>query len=533
MLEAAGKAELSLFVEGEDRFNSDLITFLKTKAFIQVKNAKGNSAAQKRILDAKSLANVELQNELRERLKKSLSNCKVFVGADEVSIGSKDVASRINEAMQTLITRTYPQLSLLADVLFTEDDIAKYASPRDDGLFDAATVSVLKTAGSDVTSYVTLQKSRAANITVSSIVANYEAAPYGWSLSGVLVVIAYLVSSGSLSVVLNGNSLTGNDLAKELKNNNSRGHLTVDLQQQFDPALVLSLKTFATDFFDEVAPGDLTSLSAFIREKSQLVLQELKTIETSSNYPFVSKLKEPVEKLQELLALSPTQLVEASQDIRTVLLTIKSEVVSPIRAFNAGIQKQIFVDAVSLVNSQQGNLVYLSNSATADQVSQLLEDEDIYLKTQDLKKAAEELRKEINARVQESIASALETLNSRKKNLVATPDFSKATAERQQLALAVFSESEKFVEAQNNIAGIAQYIHQFEKVDYIRALDLLSAPADEVNSDAEVVETISIKNIGLTYPKPLLTTEEDVEEYVASIKKQLLSQLQANKRISL
>ena len=533
MLEAAGKAELSLFVEGEDRFNTDLITYLKTKAFIQVKNAKGNSAAQKRILDAKSLANVELQNELRERLKKSLSNCKVFVGADEVSIGSKDVASRINDAMQTLITRTYPQLSLLADVLFTEEDIAKYSNPRDDGLFDAATVSVLKTAGSDVTSYVTLQKSRAANITVSSIVANYEAAPYGWSLSGVLVVIAYLVSSGSLSVVLNGNSLSGNDLAKELKNNNARGHLTVDLQQQYDPALVLALKSFATDFFDEVAPGDLQSLSAFIREKSQLVVQELKTIETASNFPFASKLKEPVEKLQELLALSPTQLVESSQDIRTVLLKIKTEVISPIRAFNAGIQKAIFVDAANLVNSQQGNLVYLANSDTADEVLELLQDEEIYLKTQDLKKAAEALRKEIDAKLRESISSALETLNSRKLNLESTPDFSEATLERQQLALAVFSESQKFVESQNNIAGIAQYVHQFEKVLYIQALDLLSAPADESNSAAEIVETISIKNIGVSYPKPLLTTETDVEEYVEAIKKQLISQIQSKKRISL
>lgn len=533
ILEAAGKAELSLFVADEDRFNTDLVTYLKTKAFIQVKSAKGNSAAQKRILDAKSLANVELQNELRERLKKSLSNCRVFVGSDEVSIGSKDVASRINEAMQTLITRTFPQLSLLSDVLFTEDDIAKYASSRDDGLFDAATVSVLKTAGNDVISYVTLQKSRAANITVSSVVVNYESSPYGWSLPGVLVVIAYLVSSGSLSVVLNGNSLSGNDLAKELKNNNSRGHLTIDLQQQFDAGQVALLKAFATDFFDEVAPGDLPSLTSLIKEKAQIVLQELKTIQSASNYPFISKLEKPVEKLQELLALTPSQLVDASQEIRTDLLAFKSEIIGPIRAFNAGIQKNIFDEAVSLVATQQGNLVYLASSSSADEVSKLLLDAEIYTKTQELKKATEALRKEINAKVQESITSALETLDSRKQNLESTPDFFKASDERKQLALAVFEESKSFVEGQDNIAGIAQYISQFEKVHYIRALDLLTEPGDVQNSGVEIVETVSIRNIGLSHPKPLLTTEADVDEYVESIRVQLNKHIQSNKRISL
>jgi len=68
---------------------------------------------------------------------------ELVINAADLSVGSQDALTRINDGFQELVARTYTQLGLLGGHPYSEQQIAGFANPDQSVLFDDSSTHAL------------------------------------------------------------------------------------------------------------------------------------------------------------------------------------------------------------------------------------------------------------------------------------------------------------------------------------------------------------------------------------------------------
>ena len=138
-MHSAGKDELRVILDPDDRVLSDLRLLIKTEKYTKRKQGTSISAIEDQILRAKGAQNIDREKELIERVRSSVGKATLVINAADITSSSQDALTRVTDGFQDLISRTYTQLKLLGGVTYSEQQVAAAANP-DSGLFDADTV---------------------------------------------------------------------------------------------------------------------------------------------------------------------------------------------------------------------------------------------------------------------------------------------------------------------------------------------------------------------------------------------------------
>ena len=136
-MHSAGKDELRVILEPDERVLSDLRLLLKTEKYTKRKRTTSLSAIEEQILQSKATLNRDREKELIQRIQRSRRQGRSWSSTPPtIPSSSQDALARVTDGFQELVSRTYTQLKLLGGVTYSEQQVAGAANP-DSGLFDA------------------------------------------------------------------------------------------------------------------------------------------------------------------------------------------------------------------------------------------------------------------------------------------------------------------------------------------------------------------------------------------------------------
>ena len=260
-MHSAGKDELRVVLDPDDRVLTDLRLLLKTDKYIKRKRTSSLSAIEEQILQTKATLNREREKELAQRIQTAVGKAALIINAADVPAGSTDALGRVSEGFQELISRTYTQLKLLGGITYSEQQVAGAANP-DSGLFDAEALMKIDQAAQEVLSAILRKTGQGEQVTMKTLVDTFQAKPYGWDLASIEVIVASLVGASKVTLTMDGNVLKRTEIATALRNTQKHGHQIIAPQKTFDERKVANFRRFCIDFFDEPsAPKDPVELA--------------------------------------------------------------------------------------------------------------------------------------------------------------------------------------------------------------------------------------------------------------------------------
>ena len=529
-MHSAGKDELRVILEPDERVLSDLRLVLKTDKYTKRKQTISLSAIEEQILRSKAALNREREKELVQRIQRAVGKAELIINAADVTALSQDAMGHVAEGFQELISRTYTQLKLLGGVAYSEQQVAAAADPES-SLFGPDELLKINTAGDEVMSFIVRKESLGEQVTMKIIVEAFQAKPYGWDLAAIEVIVASLIGVSRVTLTMDGNVLKRSEVAAALRNTQKHAHEIVAPQRTFDERRLANFRKFCTDFFDEgSAPNDPLELARHGADRLKSKLDELKAIVNSSKYPFVEQLGNPIGLLEQATGKSDDWYL-SEFNLGDELLEAKETLVDPIQSFLNGSQRSIYDDASTLLMTNGGNLSYLPPSSDED-VKNLLADTNAFRgnKMVQLKQAVDDLRSQIDDIVSTSRALVTDAIESRKGELINGDSYAKATPEVQRSVVQRVDQTLARVASESQVASIQQIGSIFESSDFPTLLDLLTASQ---GGGEPPKQTISVKTIALAGMSGLLETEEDVDRYLAALRSALVQTLNSGKRISL
>lgn len=558
-MQSMGRDELLVLMPADERLVRDILMYKRTEKYIRQNMSITQQEAVKRILTDKGFQNRQRYAELQQRVQSLMGKAKLFVAGAAIETGSEDAQTRVLRGFHELISRTYPNLSMLRGVTYAENDIAKFLKHSQQGLFGNDATSLAESE-QELLAFIHSNDRGGVRTTLKNLLEKFERKPYGWYYAAVLCTLAKLCARGKIEVRTDGNLLEEGEIERALRNTHGHGNVVLEPQVEFTASQVRALKEFFEDFFD--APPRSSEAKVLGKETGtalQELIHQLNPLEAqASQYPFLKALTPVIEKLKELTGKPYTWYLTELTRQEDALLNMKESVIDPVRKFMNGPQKDIFDNARKFVQSQEPNFAYIEGEEFA-QIDASMTDPECFKgnRMQQVKTQVETLQGKVAAQIEAEIAKAKETVAALKGRLCGMAEFDVLNGEQQELITRPFDEFNAAIERQKLIAVIRDTLRRFEESDYQRLLSKMTswaqpaptpesapepgqpAPSDEGTKPTPPakpeprIEYVPSRSVKVSFDKAWLADETDVERYLKSMREALLDEIRKGKRIQI
>ena len=558
-MQSMGRDELQVPMPADERLVLDILMYKRTEKYIRQNISITQQEAVKRILTDKGFQNRERYAELQQRAQSLMSKAKLVVAGGDIEIGSEDAQTRVLRGFHELISRTYPNLSMLRGVTYAENDIAKFLKHSQQGLFGNDATSLAESE-QELLAFIHSNDRGGVRTTLKNLLEKFERKPYGWYYAAVLCTLAKLCARGKIEVRTDGNLLEEGEIERALRNTHGHGNVVLEPQVEFTASQVRALKEFFEDFFD--APPRSSEAKVLGKETGtalQELIHQLNPLEAqASQYPFLKALTPVIEKLKELTGKPYTWYLTELTRQEDALLNMKESVIDPVRKFMSGPQKGIFDNARKFVQSQEPNFAYIEGEEFA-QIDANMIDPECFKgnRMQQVKTQVEILQGKVTAQIEAEIAKAKERVDALKGRLCGMAEFSVLNGEQQEQVTRPFNEFNSGLERQQLIAVIRDNLRRFEESDYQRLLSHMTSwaqpaltpepepqPGHAATPDAGTkptppakpeprIEYVPSRSLKVSFDKAWLADETDVERYLKSMREALLDEIRKGKRIQI
>ena len=550
-MQSMGRDELLVLMPPDERLVRDLLMYMRTEKYIRQNISITQQEIVKRILNDKGHQNEERLTDIKQRVKQLLSKAKLIVAGGDVEITSEDAQSRIMKAFFDLISRTYPNLRMLRGVDFKEDMIRTILEDKNGTLLGTDTTSLAESE-QELLAFIQSNGRGGVRTTLKGLLEKFERKPYGWYFAAVLCTLANLCARGKVEIRVDGNLLEEDELERALRNTHGHGNVVLEPQVEFTASQVRSLKEFYEDFFDAPpSSGEAKALGKETAAAFQELTQQLIPLSAqAAQYPFLNSLAPALETLKEVSGKPYTWYLTEIARQEDDLLDTKEGVIDPIRKFMSGPQKEIFDNVRSFVQSQEPNFTYVEDGGLKELVSSLT---DLQChkgnRMQQIKAHLDSLKEKVDAAVQQVRASSINTLTTMQTRMQSMDEYQKLPEPRQAELDQPYQELTQDIGRQQLIAVIKDRLRYFEDQGYQKLLarmvematpkpvtpdngdDSGSGEPDQVKEPK--IEYVHSRQVRVTYDKAWLASENDVDQYVESMREALLEEIKKGKRVQI
>lgn len=538
------REELAVVLQSDVRFIRDLTLFKQTDKFIRQARAGSQQPGRDRIVAEKGDQNSRRHKDLELRLRKLMSESRMFVRGDELDIGGEDPQERIVKGFQGLVDKVYVNLPMLRGVTYAEADILKAATPES-GLF-GNTGEGLTEAEQDVFNYVQGQAKNGVKVSVKYLLERFGGKPYGWPTTAVLCLAASLSGKSKLEARSDGAVLEREDLARNLNNSHALANILLTPQTEFTSAQIRKAKELYKELFDLPSDGtDARTIGAEWSESTKSLSEELGSLVAQKNqYPFVTALEPLSTKIGAMIGKPATWYITESVSQEDELLDAKEEVLDKVRSFMGGTLKEIYDDAREFLLSQEANISYVDTVA-GDALRNALADPNCYKGTaiQSLKSDLYGLKDRVELAVLDERKVVIAAIDDCSVKVAQTPEFQTLDRDEQERIKGSIDANKagldgiKLIPILRDRANSAkldllpQILAEVERLS--RPAPSPQPPPGEDTPPAPPPEPtyVNVSEIKVGFAKPYITEEADVEQYVQEMKKTLLEQIHAGKKV--
>ena len=540
-----GKAELLAVLAGDPRVRGDARLFLKTQKYVQNNSGLNMDETRQTILTERSRHNSNRRGNLVTLCAELLSKAPLYLnGVRLTDIGEGDARNRFAKGCQALISFAFPNLRMLK-AAYDDASLAKTLLDPDD-LF-AANGQTLSEAEQEVLTYVMRNQNNGERTSIEEMIRGFGKRPYGWYPLAVLTLVARLFRLGKVEL-RNADLLDARKALEGLRNSRQHGNIRVRLQEQFDPAEVAALKRFHQEFFDRVnGASDPRSVGQLTAEALAGEARDLQLLrDQASRYTFLTQVRPWIERLSTLAEKNYSYLLTHLSEFDDELLTAKDDLLSPVKAFMHGPQRQAYDEVLTFFREEEANFSEIS-ATELEPIRALITAPTPFRGTvlPTAKAAVLKVRTLIDTLLASVRAAAADTLGEREAQLQGLPDFIKLDASGQEQVLAKLNEVRAVIASARFVAAIRDRLARYISEEYPAQLALAARlaappvpPAPDPGGDSEPARPpephyIPVGRVRVTSGLPYIATEAELDQWLIELRRAIARELSQGNRISL
>ena len=540
-----GREELAIVLQPDVRFIRDLTLFRQTDKFIRQSRSGSPQPGRDRIILEKGEQNGRRAKDLELRLRKLMAAARLFVRGDELDIGGDDPQDRIVKAFQALVDKVYVNLPMLRGVNYVEADIAKAASPTSTLFGEAGTG--LTEAEQDVLNHIQSQARNGVKVSAKYLTERFGAKPYGWPTVATLCLTASLSGKGKCEARSDGTPLEGAELARALNNSHMLGNILLTPQLEFTSSQIRAAKDLYKELFGLPADGsDARVLGGEWAESIRKLADELNRLVTENHkYPFVAVLEPLRDQVVAMVGKPAAWYITEPVKQEDALLNAKEDILDKIRSFMGGAQREIYDDVRDFLQAQEANIGYVDATA-GEKLRAALRDPDCYKGTaiQALKSDLYALKDKVELDVLKERKAVIAAVDECAEKVAQTTEFQALTPDQQDQIRRSVASHKAGLDAVTMIPilrdranGARSGLMQQMLADIARmAQPPAPAPADPGMKERPAPAPrppsyVNASDIKVAYPRPYLAEEADVDQYVNELRKTLMAEIAAGKKV--
>ncbi len=536
------REELAIALQPDVRFMRDLTLYKQTDKYIRQARSGSGQPGRDRIISEKGEQNGRRSKDLEMRLRKLMAEARLFVRGDELEIGGEDAQERIVKAFQSLVDKVYVNLPMLRGLSYSEADIAKHASSND-GLFAGDDAGGMSEPEQEILNYVQAQARLGVNVSTKVLIDRFNSKPYGWPTVATLCLTAGLSSKGKVEARLGGTPQEGAELAKALGNSHVLPNLLLTPQTEYTAAQMRKAKDFYRELFGTPAGGtDARSLGAEWQTATRDLARDVDALlAQGAQYPFVAALEPLRDQVHAMLDKQPGWYMTDASKHEDDILDAKEDVLDKVKSFMAGAQKVIYDEARDFLTSQDANLAYVDPNAPAT-IRAVLEDPNCFKGTtiQALKSDLLSLKEKVDLHVLDERKAVKDAVADVREKIVQTDEFKALSSDDQARIQSRINSHEADLD---RITGIAVLRDRANGVKQGLMSDMLGEIAVLVTRDEDDAKDgdqdapppkpvfVNLAKVKVGYKEPYIGSEENVDQYLDELRKTLLTEIRAGKKV--
>ena len=377
--DAVEKSELRLMTESKGQaivvlsdspYYESLESAMKIRKYVKQRNvAQLPKSVQDIIRDQQDEAG-RYEVTSMEELKKAIEKAAFYVDGEHIDIKSGDAKSRIDQALEYLVTHVYSDLGLIEKNADTDADISAILT---------GAVTMLpgtepnRDAAAKVEEYLIVQDRTKLPTSMFDVQSRYQGIPYGWREIDVAAVVALLIAQQKVTIKYGGATIQPTDprLPDMLRKRTEIGKTSISKRQVVTAVKMKQVRELLREYFDVMdVPDDEDGLVAFIVRKFEEQKEHYEALnakyDNGRKYPDRAKVQKAIQLTTDVLSQKKDNIALIDRVLkREDELFDSKEALQEVEDFFKT-KVQIFDAAAQMEQDLRNELDYLSHEPEAN-----------------------------------------------------------------------------------------------------------------------------------------------------------------------
>lgn len=541
-----------------NRLDIELTLYQQIEKYIDSPKASSAPASLRRILNDRKDENRERRTRLVEQLSTALVTGDCYALGQKLSSKAAAPSTQVDELVNYLISNTYTKLTYLK--VRQADPIAEIKAILMSNSIGQNSLALGGEEGNplalnEMREYLQIKASQS-RVLLSDVVDRFSGAPWGWKPEWeVVLLIARLYMAGEIKLIADNSDIEPSGAIEPLTKSVRFKQVSILKRKSADAVQIKRARELHKDLFSEIGKDDEDGLVADFRtnllQEWQLELEKFAHVASTKHHPGKAVIDQALTKIKKQLAIrDPFEFIE-------VLLAAKEEWLDAADDIH---------DLINFYKTQIATWRRMLDSLTefADNQETLLKDTQAAAALRDLEAIRDNPApygqvsridtligavSGVNDRIAgEEREAALLSIDQRISEVQKTLDEVHADASLRNKALQPLQQIKATVAALSSIPKIRYLKEQAGNMldSAMDAISLASKPTTTVASapggTATVFTTGNVTPVVTAKPTKViraadvaiqsyLETESDVDEYLARLKKQILTEINAGGKV--
>ena len=483
----------------------------------------------------------KFESEATDELKKAIETAKFYVDGQHVEIKGGDAKSKLDQALECLVTRVYSDLNLIQkhsesdadiiDVLTSAENMLSGTEPNCDAV-------------AKVEEYLDMQQLRNLPTSMADVQSRYQAIPYGWREIDIAAVVARLIHDRKVTIKYGGVTIQPTDpkLPDMLRKRSEIGKTSISKRQVVPIQKIKEVRGFLRNYFDEMdVPEKEDGLISHIVEKfsdEQKRYEGLLVRYEGHKYPDRRLVSSAVDAMKNIISQQKdnTALINYVIDKEDELNDLKEKMQNVESFFKNRVS--IFDSAVKYESTLSDDLDYIAKNEEANKalntirlITMIPSDGGFkYERIPELNELMSVVREKHDAMLEEKRAELLEIVRQCMAEIHITADSNATVKSISDDADKFFTQKKQQIAETEVLAlldGLASQMWQY-KDDVCERIEILKEPPvaggqSPAPAPKKVINNVYRQNM---FPAKTLESEADIDAYVETVRnrmKQLLN----------
>ncbi len=359
-------------------FLEEMEDILKIQTYLKRKAGASATEAIEEIKARKSREVAERKDRVESLLLEALKEADFYANMQKIDIKSKNPVERINSGLKIIIDNIYNKLNYvtefienpkeLYDLLLVEDAQIK--------LFDRDEDVPNRLAIEELTHYIERNTQRHIPITMKTVLELYSKPPYGWLPDDIRGLVIRLFKSQEIKMQLGSDYLNVSDksLIQYITKKDYVDRLLIKKRTKTPEKYLHNAKLLSKEVFNySSVPGDEDGLMKRFQELSNNELSKIRELLVryeNNNYPAKEVLDKGKELFEELTCIRDASVFyERLYEVKEELLDYEEKVFDVKKFFEN--QREQFDKAVKQLNVYEKNKTYVLDSETINIIKEI------------------------------------------------------------------------------------------------------------------------------------------------------------------